>query len=312
MQNSSAPAQHSSSHESVCVVDQIGFVFGVLNTYFVAYLMGGRQYLLPIVYTIKAPILIGMRFFIYKANKWHYFLLDFCYFGNFLLLVYLWGAPSQPYLFLVAFSVMNGPIAWAVIIFNNSLVFHSLDKVTSVFIHVTPPFVTFCIRWYIESMHASAPYGSNYSICIDDECSAPFLWLVLVPWGYFLAHQIGYFIFVQLLPHKKLREDKEILTSYRYLTSKKNTHLFKVVNCFGKKGRVYMFGVVNSIYAFLTILPNMIWYQWFGAHIAFLCILVVIITWNGASFYFSVFKRETKSKPKIKPLAESVGLAIQN
>ena len=35
----------------------------------------------------------------------------------------------------------------AVIIWKNSLVFHSFDKITSLFIHLIPPMLTWCVRW---------------------------------------------------------------------------------------------------------------------------------------------------------------------
>lgn len=33
----------------------------------------------------------------------------------------------------------NGPLLWAIITWRNSLVFHDLDKITSVMIHAFPP-----------------------------------------------------------------------------------------------------------------------------------------------------------------------------
>src|SRR4051794_7827254 len=32
----------------------------------------------------------------------------------------------------------TGPLAWAIVTWRNSMVFHSLDKITSMFIHITP------------------------------------------------------------------------------------------------------------------------------------------------------------------------------
>jgi hypothetical protein len=40
----------------------------------------------------------------------------------------------------------TGPLASAIITWRNSLVFHSLDKVTSLFIHMYPPLVLTVIR----------------------------------------------------------------------------------------------------------------------------------------------------------------------
>lgn len=63
------------------------------------------------------------------------------FFAN-LLLLYRALPHSLPY-FMVIFAFANGPVAWATCIFRNSLVFHVVDKMTSVYIHVLPLFVTY-------------------------------------------------------------------------------------------------------------------------------------------------------------------------
>ena len=115
---------------------------------------GGHGGFLPWYYTIKAPIMIGTRFFVYKNKAWHWFLMDFCYFVNTALLVYLWIYPDTIFFSLV-FSLCNGPLLFALIIFGNTLVFHSLDKTTSILIHLSPAICTYVIRWEDLEWYAS-------------------------------------------------------------------------------------------------------------------------------------------------------------
>lgn len=77
---------------------------------------------------------------------------DLCYFVNVLTLIYLWIFPSSKILFTVCYTLSHGPLALAIVLWRNSLVFHSkslpieislsfsfslgLDKVTSLFIHM--------------------------------------------------------------------------------------------------------------------------------------------------------------------------------
>ena len=44
---------------------------------------------------------------------------------------------------MMMFGIANGPLALATYIFRNSLVFHDVDKMTSVYIHVLPLFLTY-------------------------------------------------------------------------------------------------------------------------------------------------------------------------
>ena len=82
--------------------------------------------------------------------KFHYFLFDFCYFTNILLLIYLWLIPPGLFagnMFVVLFCFANGPLLWAVALWRNSLVFHSVDKMTSMFIHISPALTVTTLRW---------------------------------------------------------------------------------------------------------------------------------------------------------------------
>ena len=92
---------------------------------------------------------------------------DFCYYANTIFLVYLLFYPRNEKLFLVCFSfaevsmlslviwhlgrrmihllalwviqrLLQGPLAWAMIVWRCSLVFSSLDKIVSVLIHLLP------------------------------------------------------------------------------------------------------------------------------------------------------------------------------
>ena len=80
----------------------------------------------------------------------HYFLLDFCYFTNLLLLIYLWLIPAGPLagkLFMAVFYFTNGPLLGAVVFWRDSLVFHAVDKMTTLLLHVLPALTVVTIRW---------------------------------------------------------------------------------------------------------------------------------------------------------------------
>ena len=139
--------------------DKISFSIGVANACFspligtssnvadafdelVSIIAGRWPHMLPLVYTIQALFLITLRFFIYKRKSWHYFgrptlhfcsvissssclVYDFCYFVNLLTLLYLWVFPSSKILFTVCYTLSHGPLGLAIVLWRNSLVFHS-------------------------------------------------------------------------------------------------------------------------------------------------------------------------------------------
>ena len=46
------------------------------------------------------------------------------------------------------FAICAGPITFSIPALRNSLVLHSLDKTTSLFIHLAPAVMAWCIRWH--------------------------------------------------------------------------------------------------------------------------------------------------------------------
>ena len=97
-------------------------------------------------HTQKALILIPYRWYCLAQMRRHYLMLDFCYCANVFVLIYLW-IPSQilgdnirGYLFPVCFTVSMAPLFFACVSFQNSLVLHSTDKMTLIFIHASPAY----------------------------------------------------------------------------------------------------------------------------------------------------------------------------
>ena len=103
---------------------------------------------------VSVPLLLSRYYLYFKAN-WGGFLLDFCYFTNFACLA-LTFHPSAWWLHSFCFVAATGPLAWAIVAWRNSLVFHSLDRVTSTMIHFMPPLYMYCVRWYGAAATATA------------------------------------------------------------------------------------------------------------------------------------------------------------
>ena len=61
-----------------------------------AYWLGASPQTFYKYYTVKAVVLYTARFYLYKAKNWHYYMLEFCYFANILLLLEVWVFPRSP------------------------------------------------------------------------------------------------------------------------------------------------------------------------------------------------------------------------
>ena len=69
-------------------------------------------------------------------------MLDFCYFVNLSVVLQTGFFPDNLLWFKANYVLCMGPICIAIMVWKNSLVFHSLDKLTSFFLHAFPTMVS--------------------------------------------------------------------------------------------------------------------------------------------------------------------------
>ncbi|KAL7718255.1 Glycerophosphocholine acyltransferase 1 [Entamoeba marina] len=198
------------TQDDLKLIDKVTFVlvFGIMLIG--EYVILQRPELMYIYYIMLMVPLIGMRLYIFALNKWHYFLLDFCYVTNIIIaqLIIRTYFTHQPIgeLIQIAFVLANGPLLTAIPVWNNSLVFHDFDKVISCSIHFLPSMVVYCIRWYsnIEDIpeNLSFTYGFVYPLIIYG------IW------------QIFYLIVTEYLRKDYIFENG-CMTSVRWLTEEK-------------------------------------------------------------------------------------------
>lgn len=83
-------------------------------------------------------LLVFLKWVYYKSQGWHYYMTDFCYAANALLILFLEFYPNSDYLFKTCFFFANGCLAIAVAAFRNQMVFHKVDNMSSLALHIFP------------------------------------------------------------------------------------------------------------------------------------------------------------------------------
>ncbi|XP_067656882.1 uncharacterized protein [Haliotis asinina] len=260
--------------------EKVVFVVSVATVSFVAHCMISAQYLIPYFYSITAPIVLLIRCIMYMLCKWQYFLLDFCYYGNIMCYVFIWAFPQQPQYFAVLFALSNGPIMWSIILFRNSLVFHSFDKTVSIYIHILPGLLSFAIRWFPEETSRLW-----YMRMMPDFADWSFAWLIGVPIGCYMVHGVFNTVLVRVI----LKPPPEYQTIFRLLTAKKDSTSYKLFDLCGPKHQYLVYQVSYMIFCLLCLLLTILWYNFFIAHCVFLSFVVLIATYNGGCYYLDVF-----------------------
>ncbi|GMK55113.1 hypothetical protein CspeluHIS016_0201690 [Cutaneotrichosporon spelunceum] len=255
--------------------DKFSFVLGVCTLAGTCLLWGLRPTWFPSVYTVQAVIYLTWRVYTYKKKHFHYFLFDLCYFVNILDMIWLWFFPSSTVLFICCYCLTMGPLASAIITWRNSLVFHSIDKVTSLFIHI------------FRYPNAGERYPGI--LHVDDYNWTQRIALSAVP---YCLWQLTYWKFISVDRHEKIVSGKRE-NSFHYLLNDKHNPIGRALRGIKAEHREGWFILGQLIYSIIFMIPasTLFLHNETATYIC-LCVLFLVSTWNGACFYVEVFGRK--------------------
>jgi len=114
---------------TVTAREKASFIAAVMNIFVSGYLVGCHPDWFPHWYTAQLLYFMPIRFITYHKKGYHYFLADLCYFVNILMVMTIYVFPHSKRLFIATYCLCMGNNAIAIVMWRNSLVFHSMDKV---------------------------------------------------------------------------------------------------------------------------------------------------------------------------------------
>lgn len=132
------------------VVDKLDEQTNMRSTFFLVlifFTLGNSLNNYLIVIFCLYLFLLTFRFFRFWVKNCLMYMLDFLYFGNILLIIFiLWYRYNENY-FLVTYSCATGVIALSIIVENIDVDLSSTDFITSTFFDAVPVLTTYAIRW---------------------------------------------------------------------------------------------------------------------------------------------------------------------
>ncbi|ELP93446.1 hypothetical protein EIN_059310 [Entamoeba invadens IP1] len=270
---------HSYKLGNIKLLDKISFVIGVCLLLIGEYIVLVRPDLMHVFYICMFVPLVTSRYLVYRMNKWHYFLLDFCYYTNATLIITVIRAfylkQDISWIFPTLYVVVGGPLLTAIPMWNNALVFHDFTKLTSITIHLLPGMVVYCIRWKSD-------------IPIPQELD--FVNGFVFPLIFFSIWQTLYLVITEGFKRETIYEEG-YMTSVRWLVEEKPHKILVYMRKFFPEKFSYLF-VMTCVQVgmyFMTTLPQFYLYKHRFAHQMWITFCFVFCVWNGANYYFDVF-----------------------
>lgn len=297
-------AKQAEEHERF--INKVTHLIGVLGFGGFCFVLGARPQDVRYLYCLFYVIFVPLRWIYYRYKKWHYYLLDFCYYANTIFLIMLLFYPGNEKLFMVCFSFAEGPLAWALIVWRCSLVFNSVDKIVSVFIHLLPGLVYFTIRWWdpvlLEAMSPDGSTGRS-SWSYAENKSHLWTWLFFVPLVAYIFWQILYFLIVDVLRRQRLLRDPEVMTSYRELSKKAqkaNNLWWRLSGLLGDQNRLFMYILLQAMFTVATTALTVPIFLSYELHVTFQLLKISASVWNGGNFLLEVMPRQVVMKERKK------------
>ena len=255
---------------AVMLTDQLTFSMGVVNVMATEFFLLRSPEALRIWLLVWLPILMILRAYTYTRARYHYFMLDFCYFCNLAVVVNVLWLPNSPWLYWMTYACAMGPVSIAIVAWRNSMVFHSLDKMTSLLIHAFPALMVFVDRWLVDSPmsrdcspnavppalpESLRPWVESWNL--DErwiaanvapstepdsglQCTFPPTWweFVLLGTVCYAAWQVLYLLCTEVIFGEKLAADPSIVTSLRWLSTARSNSMHQLVRYLLRQVRV--------------------------------------------------------------------------
>ncbi|KAG6154031.1 hypothetical protein E4U51_006201 [Claviceps purpurea] len=296
--------RHWNDTKAISLREKVAFICGVMNIFISGYLIGGHPKYFHIWYTVQLLYFMPIRFFTYHRSGYHYFLADLCYFVNMLVFLSIWCFPNSRRLLTATYCLAFGNNAVAIIMWRNSLVFHSLDKVTSLFIHIMPCATLHCLVHLLSPEDQKARYPAIWAIKhADPGSSAAYANVVsMLAWSTipYAFWQLSYYFFITVRRREKIAAGRP--TSFTWLRrSYSKTWIGRIVLSLPARLQEPTFMLIQYSYAVLTMIPCPLWFNSRFASSSFLFIVFAWSIYNGSTYYIDVFgKRFQKELEAMK------------
>ena len=325
---------------------EYGFVAGVVNLTFSAWLIGYAPWQYFIWYWVKNVALLIVRYITWVRKKWSFFLCDFCYVVNYLtfagftlcLLESQWPSlfsifsdvtrVNGPMFFRIFFTWSTGVLAMAIALFRNSLVFHSFDHMCILAVHLGPPLVAYTFRWYSlnhvyfafcclfllkyhwphcptfrypDKLNESYP-DTFFIDCDAQECYATGTELIWYPLlAYLIVWSIPYGLLMFVFMGEDLKREGWV-TMYSYYEKSLFPEGWEgrspLPARFNEGAKPIIYMLLHAMLSLSSFFIAYVMWSSFWVHTIYLCSLLLVSYWNGATFYFQVMKKQLLKKLK--------------
>lgn len=276
--------------QKASTTEKIFFSVSVYLIFLIGYLIGRLPQYVHIVYSVLFIILMPIRLITYYKIGYGYFLADLCYYVNFLLMLYIWVFPNSKMLYIACCSFSWGTLSFAVITWKNKLVFHSIDKITSTYIHVLPGVIMYVITHQLPLEYKIVRFYGSVKLQQWD-----IMYGIFHTSLHYFLWQLSYHYFITIRRAEKIRNGR--VTSFEYLRkSFANKPIGKFVNSLPEPFPVVAFTFIQYGYQLITMSLCPLLYKYSHFCSCFVSFIFLSAAYNGATYYVDYYGKKFQTE----------------
>lgn len=255
--------------------------------------------LLPALYLALGLFGLPYRIFTFCKRGWQFYLVDFCYAANALVIIFI--IASWPLLrlhsgwFSFVYVVAEGPLAAALIAWQCAWVFSNVEHTLSTLIHLLPGLCMFALRHLVKDLYVR-PLSATEAV----------FWLVLCPIAFHCIWQLIYFVLVQVVFRSLILRNK-LETSYRGLAmraKKSDNWLHRFIRRGSASRRITWFGLFQLSFTLVSMVISIASFYSFKLAVLWQAIKFTVPLWYGSHY-------QTHKVPEVQIRSTVSILALQ-
>lgn len=251
----------------------------------------------------KLSVLFFLRFFEFKRKKWHYYLIEYCYYANALMFFTLIFHSKSKFLLTTLFTNAFGPVASSFLFLRFTIAWHDVSLYTSFFMHMAPALVSWILRFHIVNKH---PKSDNNRFIGKEEWDQ---WLSGMGFmGYWRIFFFGLLFYISwVVPYYYFRFhvlDKRIKrkgndTLYHY--TRENSELYNMLlERFNKNNSVFLNRVIymslHGVVSFLSFFVSSLLIYSRNLTLFAVIGLMMMPIWSSSNYYHEYFTEKYGKK----------------
>ncbi|KAF2108259.1 hypothetical protein BDV96DRAFT_458777, partial [Lophiotrema nucula] len=271
--------------ESMC------FAAALTSVLLTGILAGGCPRYFHLWYTAQTIWFILHRYVTYRRKGDHYLLTGVCYFVNCACLSSIWLFPNSKGLLLGTFGLSFGNNAAAIILFSNSLRFHSLDKFTSVSIHLMPCLALHCLIHRIDPSFQRINFTAAWEL--HSWTAKPLLdttgHIMVYSTAMYLVWQSLYVLFIVII-HARRSATKYPTPHIILRRIWEDRPIGRLIKLLPQPLWTPGIGLAQLGYTLSTMIPCALWLQSRHGSSLFLLLCFGVTSYNGGMYYIGLLE----------------------